>query len=514
MNKLEILCKGKNCGVTLLNQEEVCLYFSSPTSVFLIIKPGIPTPNSITESQTNSPKQYSVGQLKCRKCGWHVGNRLPQGPNQEIVSNFALQKRDVIIRGFEFTHKKTSAIVAKLQEEFPGLQKINGLTFSPTPKIKYQEFWKIKTEFPSLMDAKRFLGEGKLEKVMRDYQTEMYMCGVNSNCLINLPTGTGKTLIAFYLITLFHQLNPKKSILFLAPQVILTSQQHYNFKKEWKDSQCKVYEVHSDTNNAEDRKKFIEDGGILFATPQIPCNWLHDGVIDIRNFSLIIFDECHNGDSTKSRHPYAEILKARATMMKKRPEDAEYFPRVFGMTGTLFSKTPKSINEVGTLLSELKESFVECNVYKPTILENSPIMRIKTTTEFFHADELTCVDEEKMVAHIQKVLDAALGSWTCTINELRREPTQTEKLFMEFLQDSIKLMPVYGIHMTFSRLLSEGRKVPLSCRSDTSIQLWYKKLTDELQEQFPTLLNRSDEKMQYSAKTADLFDIFALPEVE
>ena len=86
---------------------------------------------------------------------------------------------------------------------------------------------------------------------MRDYQQQMFYCGVANDSVVNLPTGSGKTLLAFYLMSLFREYNPKKSILFLTPIVELTKQQFNSLKEELQENNSikreQIYKVH-DTN--------------------------------------------------------------------------------------------------------------------------------------------------------------------------------------------------------------------------------------------------------------------------
>ena len=60
----------------------------------------------------------------------------------------------------------------------------------------------------------------------RDYQKEIVKKCIEKNCLVVLPTGIGKTLIALMLAISRMQSHPTEKILFLAPTRPL-AQQHF-----------------------------------------------------------------------------------------------------------------------------------------------------------------------------------------------------------------------------------------------------------------------------------------------
>lgn len=76
----------------------------------------------------------------------------------------------------------------------------------------------------------------------REYQTKIVETCKQKNCLVILPTGLGKTLIALMLAQERLKLYPKLKILFLAPTRPLVEQHYESFKKDFPHSQD--YDMH------------------------------------------------------------------------------------------------------------------------------------------------------------------------------------------------------------------------------------------------------------------------------
>ena len=61
--------------------------------------------------------------------------------------------------------------------------------------------------------------------VPRAYQTECLELVKTQNTIVNMPTGSGKTLVAILAIDHFRRTYPQKKILFIAPTQALADQQ-------------------------------------------------------------------------------------------------------------------------------------------------------------------------------------------------------------------------------------------------------------------------------------------------
>ncbi len=136
-----------------------------------------------------------------------------------------------------------------------------------------------------------------LNITLREYQKKIAETCKKANTLVVLPTGLGKTLIAFEVMDYF------KEGLFLAPTKPLAKQHMENFIKS---SNWPADEVVLLTGEIS-RKKRVElyKKRFIFATPQTVRNDIRNGIALQKK--VIVFDECHRaiGD-----YAYVEIAKS------------------------------------------------------------------------------------------------------------------------------------------------------------------------------------------------------------
>jgi Fanconi anemia group M protein len=128
----------------------------------------------------------------------------------------------------------------------------------------------------------------------RLYQEKIFSDCVRSNCLVILPTGLGKTIIALMLSV--YVLNKKKNsqVLFLAPTKPLVEQHRKTFKEFIEAEEEELLTVSGEVR-PELRKELYKDAKIIFATPQTIENDLLTKRLKLDNTSLVVFDECHRG---------------------------------------------------------------------------------------------------------------------------------------------------------------------------------------------------------------------------
>jgi Fanconi anemia group M protein len=126
----------------------------------------------------------------------------------------------------------------------------------------------------------------------RDYQRTIFEKCVEKNCLIVVPTGLGKTLIALMLAIERLKKFPSEKILFLAPTRPLVEQNFRYFENH-------LPELFADMNiftgqvDAKERKKLWQNANIIFSTPQCIANDLRKRLYDLREVCLLVEDEAH-----------------------------------------------------------------------------------------------------------------------------------------------------------------------------------------------------------------------------
>jgi ERCC4-related helicase len=126
----------------------------------------------------------------------------------------------------------------------------------------------------------------------RDYQKAIFETAKNSNTLVVLPTGLGKTLISLLLSIERIKKHPTHKVLMLAPTRPLVEQHLESFKKELPELYADL-QLFTGSINAEKRKKTFQSADIIFSTPQCISNDINNYLYNLQDVSLIIFDECH-----------------------------------------------------------------------------------------------------------------------------------------------------------------------------------------------------------------------------
>jgi Fanconi anemia group M protein len=195
---------------------------------------------------------------------------------------------------------------------------------------------------------------GSVEK--RDYQVSLADTALQTNTLIVLPTGLGKTTIALLIIA--EVLTKSKCrCLFLAPTRVLVHQ-HYKFLQNSLDI-VDISMVTGESVQSEREKAW--DNSVVCATPQITLNDLEREIIKPKDFSLIIFDEAHRAIGDYAYCGIANLIK-------------EYNPRIVGMTATIPSDKEKAneiVNNLGIKKVTMKdESSADVRPYiKETSIE-------------------------------------------------------------------------------------------------------------------------------------------------
>ncbi len=126
----------------------------------------------------------------------------------------------------------------------------------------------------------------------REYQQKIFEKCIDKNCLVVLPTGLGKTLIALMLTIERMKKFPGEKVVFLAPTKPLV-EQHLNYFRKHLPELFAEMNMFTGQINPEGRKKLWQTADIIFSTPQCVANDLKKRLYDLRGVCLLIEDEAH-----------------------------------------------------------------------------------------------------------------------------------------------------------------------------------------------------------------------------
>ena len=174
--------------------------------------------------------------------------------------------------------------------------------------------------------------------IPREYQQKIFETCVKKNCLVVLPTGLGKTLIALMLTIKRMQEFPGEKVVFLAPTKPLAEQHLTSFKKYLPELFGDI-QLFTGMVNAKERKKIWRTADIIFSTPQCVANDLKNNLYDLNEVCLLVEDEAHR---CVKNYDYNYV----AQQYQKQSQN----PRVLGLTASPGSETAK-IKEICRNLS-------------------------------------------------------------------------------------------------------------------------------------------------------------------
>ena len=169
--------------------------------------------------------------------------------------------------------------------------------------------------------------------VPREYQEAILEICKEKNCLVVLPTGLGKTLIALMLTIERMKSFPGQKVLFLAPTRPL-AEQHLNYFKKNLSDLFGDMQLFTGSVNAKSRKKIWQTADIVFSTPQCIANDIKKGLYNLNEVCLLVEDEAHRCINNYDYRYVAQIYKEQAKN-----------PRILGMTASPGSET-KKIKEI------------------------------------------------------------------------------------------------------------------------------------------------------------------------
>ena len=163
----------------------------------------------------------------------------------------------------------------------------------------------------------------------REYQQKIFETCSKKNCLVVLPTGLGKTLIALMVAIKRMEDYPGEKVIFLAPTKPLAEQHQKTFKKHLPELFGQM-ELFTGAIPPSKRKKIWQTADIIFSTPQCVANDVKKGLYNLQETCLLIEDEAHR--CVKS-YDY--------TFIAKKYKSQSLHPRILGLTASPGSETSK-----------------------------------------------------------------------------------------------------------------------------------------------------------------------------
>lgn len=156
----------------------------------------------------------------------------------------------------------------------------------------------------------------------RLYQETIFNSTVKKNCLVVLPTGLGKTLIALLLVASRLTNYPKSKVLVLAPTRPLV-EQHLEYFRKHLDVKAEEIVMFTGFVNPEKRAEMWKKSKVVISTPQGLENDIITKRILLEDVSLIVFDEAHRAVKN-----YAYVFIAKQYHQQAR------YTKILGLTAS------------------------------------------------------------------------------------------------------------------------------------------------------------------------------------
>jgi len=233
------------------------------------------------------------------------------------------------------------------------------------------------------------LQQGGIEA--REYQRAIAKTALTANTLVVLPTGLGKTIVAMLVATDRLSAYPQSKILILAPTRPLVLQHAQFFKEHFQDREAKSIVLTGETTAAL-REAIFDESTLIFATPEVIRNDVSADRYNLRNVSLIVFDEAHRCVRSYAYSEVAQAYKLHASN-----------PLILGLTASPSAKKSR--------VEEICEKLAITNVETRTEADEDVTPYVKDVS--LNYERLALPEKYKEVS---KILRTALDE---RINKLR-----------------------------------------------------------------------------------------------
>ncbi|MHA1730320.1 MAG: DEAD/DEAH box helicase [Promethearchaeota archaeon] len=132
--------------------------------------------------------------------------------------------------------------------------------------------------------------DGAIER--RKYQETLLVQCLSENCLVILPTGLGKTIVAALLSVARLNDDPGRKVVFLAPTKPLAAQ-HQRVFREVLTLDPDALNLFTGATPPARRERLWKDTTVAFMTPQVFQNDIIARRVDLGEVALVVFDEAH-----------------------------------------------------------------------------------------------------------------------------------------------------------------------------------------------------------------------------
>ncbi|MFP4045577.1 MAG: helicase-related protein [Candidatus Aenigmatarchaeota archaeon] len=347
------------------------------------------------------------------------------------------------------------------------------------------------------MTEKKYVDHPLIEKdsiEKRLYQETILNTSIRENTLVVLPTGMGKTVSALLLAA--HRLNKKGGkILFLAPTRPLVEQHKKFFAENLEIAEGDMM-VMTGKVRPNKREKEYPKKTCIFATPQVIQNDVIADRINLDDFTLAVFDECHRATGD---YPYSFI----AEMYMRRASE----PRILGLTASPGGNREKIMKVMDNLyLDEVEirtEEDSDVQVYRKPTKKNWK--KIELPEEFKEVKELLEKALNKRTKRIKK-MDVGPSSGNLYKKDLLKLQGQ---LRSEIGKGEDSKETYFAISKIAEALKIEHALMLLETQGSSSLYEYLKKLKREAEEGKTKASKRvmSDFKIKVAyRKTSDLLE--------
>ena len=238
------------------------------------------------------------------------------------------------------------------------------------------------------------------------YQQDCINEGKKRNVIVNLPTGRGKTLIAARLIDHFLAKDPSKKIAFLVPTRPLVVQQSEYCKEHCIVEGAPVI-VQSlvgndqDTWDPSDWELSMRNCHMFLGTAALfQQAFVTKKCLDISDFSLIVFDECHNAVGNS---PMAAVMRDCVAPFYSSSQNGsdERTPRILGLTASFINGALKNIDKKRKQLEALLQSTIVCPDVSSMLSDSDKFRHVQ-----WNRDENLDKHKEAIESHVQRAINS------------------------------------------------------------------------------------------------------------